>query len=60
MNAVEKLASVDLAINLLKNARSCLKNAGAEQTLKRVRSALRSAEGARRNAERFAAKEARR
>lgn len=51
MSPVERLASIDVALMSLRTARDCLAKAGAKRAAKAVRETLKSAEGARRNAE---------
>lgn len=51
MNAVERLASIDVALLSLRTARDCLAKAGARKAAQAVREALKSTEGARRHAE---------
>ncbi|HQR54236.1 MAG TPA: hypothetical protein PLZ79_13290 [Burkholderiales bacterium] len=51
MNAVERLASIDVAILSLRSARDCLAKAGAKKAAESVRRTLKSVEGARRHAE---------
>jgi hypothetical protein len=51
MTAVERLASIDVALLSLRTARDCLAKAGAKRAAEAVRNTLKSAEGARRHAE---------
>jgi hypothetical protein len=52
-----RATNVAVAVEHLREARDLLVNAGAVKAAKRVRLALRSAEGAQRNADRIAFKE---
>ena len=46
------VAKVNIAITMLRSARNLLKQVGAKKSVERVRFALKSAEGAKRHAER--------